>query len=177
MKSCIETRKRKVRYLKSPESSDLEDDATYKENNQFIDSIFAEPKKILVQNLVSFNSLGKSSITVSKIVSSDEPIKTTTEREKIQPPLASKTNKCLDKSKLSVYDMIYDDEMSDQDFVELVNKGKKKRVKKNSTKMSRLEREAKKNRQEEEALLQEAVREYQEIKNHKLIVETVQDDY
>lgn len=179
MTRLIETRKRKARFLKSPDLSDFEDDLINKENNQFIDSIIQCQKVPCVEKIVSFDSLGKSSIKVSKLVAAHELPTQATRTLRDRKPLANLANSSdYTNSKFSVYDIFNDDEISDQDLVELVNKGRKKRNgTKKSTKASKWKREAEKIRQEEEALLKEAMREYTEIKNYKLIVETVQNDY
>lgn len=176
MTDVLMTKKRKSRYLKSPESSDLEDDLVNKENNDFIDSIFSKEKSAFVQQLISFDSLGKSSIKVSKLVPTDlKPNKV----DKSKRALSEQTNQYVSNSKLSIYDIINDGELSDQDLENLVNKSRKKRraKKKPSKFVSKSKREAEKIRQEEEALLIDAMREYAEIKNYKLIVETVPCDY
>lgn len=170
------TNKRKARYLKSPESSDLENDMANKENNDFIDSILSNEKSAFVQKLISFDSLGKSSIKVSKLIPiNQEPKKI----EKNKRSLCERSNKCVNNPKMSIYDIKFDDELSDEDLAQLVNKSKRKRIskKKSSKATSKSKREAEKIRQEEEALLKDAMREYEEIKNYKLIVETVPSCY
>ncbi|CAF0723797.1 unnamed protein product [Brachionus calyciflorus] len=197
--------KRPVRFIRSkfsimPKQAiklDTDDDIIDYENNKYIDELFEE-KPNLTEEIISQGKLGSSSIKIFKLVpvseshkevisidKENQPIKTVKKRACVQ-----KTNKkiqdmtnFLNKEK-SIFDIEPDEgELSDHDLLQLVKKGDKKRSQKrtNPTKTRKLSKakqaEMDRIREFEESAIREATCEFESIKNYKLIVETVQEDY
>lgn len=197
---------RPKRYLHSkfsiaPSKKNQQDvyDVNY-ENNKFIDDLFTDEPKY-EEKIFSHSQHGASSITIFKrirvekekqkkaldMTENKENVIVKQERkracvartyEKIQN-ISIYLGECSSKKNdKSVYD--FDDELSDEELTSLVQRGNKKRAQaKSRTKKPTRAKQAEMDKilEMEERAIKEAASEYSTIKNYKLIVETVNDDY